>query len=252
MQRDPAAGRRPPLSRRRPTLTELLARGAVDEALALVDAALDEQPGEPVLMQRRAEILGTLGRTDEACEALIGAADHMASRGFGTQAIRALERARAIDADAPGLAERLATVAALEHLDDVSTSPMFEMFMRDELVAVIRELGVLAFEPGEILLFQGQPGRSLYIIASGSVRVYGRGDDGWPVPLALLRAPQFFGEIALLDGGTRNATVVAASAVRVLELTDTGLANVATTEPRVMEVLRTFADQRAASNANLV
>ncbi len=228
----------------RPTVTELLSRGAPEEAMRLVDHALTEQPEEPALLQKRAEILGRLGRREEACRVLVELADHLTGRGFGRGAAAALEQASAIDPEASGIAERLPTLAALLHLDAVSASPLFEMFSRDELVGVVRQLEVRSYEAGEILLVEGKPGDSLFVIASGQVRIYEQGEDGWPSQLGLLQAPQFYGEIAVLDGGVRTATVVAASQVHVLVLGSEGLAHLVRAKPRVAEVLRSFADER--------
>ena len=58
--------------------------------------------------------------------------DFLGGRGFGQGAATALDQAKAIDPDTPGVVERLPSIAALLHLDAVSESPLFEMFTRDE------------------------------------------------------------------------------------------------------------------------
>lgn len=209
-----------------------------------MEAALGDQPDEPALLQLRAEVLGHMGRAEEASAIVVELADRMAGRGFGQRAIELIHMARGLWPSAPGLEEQLRLVAALEHFDEVASSPLFEMFTRDELIEVVRALEAKTFEPGEILLTEGRPGRSLFVIASGTVRIYKTGPDGWPVHLKRLHAPQFYGEIALLDGGVRTATVIAASVVNVLELEPERFEKLRALKPRIEQVLRDFARQR--------
>jgi putative ABC transport system ATP-binding protein len=60
------------------------------------------------------------------------------------------------------------------------------------------------FEPGEIIIREGDVGNELYLISEGEVEVM-RADH----ELARLGPADFFGEVALLSGQPRNATVVA-------------------------------------------
>ena len=57
---------------------------------------------------------------------------------------------------------------------------------------------------GTVLAEEGKPGREFFIIAEGTATVFRSG-----VRLAVLGPGSFFGEMALLDGGSRTATVVA-------------------------------------------
>lgn len=234
-------------SRYRPTLEQLLARGATERALRLVDDALADQPGDPALMELRARVLVRLGRHDEAGRTFLEIADEMVGRGFGARAIALLRQAEACVPPPPGIELRLDSAAALSFLDDVSASPLFEMFTRDELVTVVRGLEVLTFEPGQILMVEGEPGDSLFVIASGQVRIHARFQALLrPREVDLMRAPQFFGEIALLHKSPRTATVTAASRVDVLVLTARSLERIVETQPRVRDVLTAFAEQRLA------
>jgi len=66
---------------------------------------------------------------------------------------------------------------------------------------------------GQVLAEQGTPGREFFIIISGKARAERSG-----VALATLTPTTFFGELALLDGRVRTATVVAESDLRLLVL----------------------------------
>ena len=228
------------------TLADHLQAGDYPAALAIVDDALRAQPDDPELLESRAHVLSRLGRSDEAAAVLLALARRFAERGFGMRAIALLKQAQQLPVPSAAIVQQLLDTAALAHLDDVAASPLFRMFTRDELVAVVQQMQLLSFEPGEILLMQGQPGDSLYVIASGEVRVFATDAQGRLVQRPRMQAPAFFGEIALLRGGARTATVTAASPVAVLALTHDGLQAICAQRPNVRQVLVDYARQRDA------
>jgi CRP-like cAMP-binding protein len=64
-----------------------------------------------------------------------------------------------------------------------------------------------------------------------------------------MREGDFFGEISLLTGGPRTATVTAATRCELLELDRATLDEIARAHPRVLDVLRRFSEERAAATA---
>lgn len=83
---------------------------------------------------------------------------------------------------------------------------LFSACSRKELKEVASLTAPVEATEGEILAREGKPGSELFVIASGSARVTLRGKD-----LAKLYPGDAFGEMALLDGGPRGATVTAAT-----------------------------------------
>jgi small-conductance mechanosensitive channel/CRP-like cAMP-binding protein len=77
---------------------------------------------------------------------------------------------------------------------------------------------VRRFGAGELLVREGELGDSLYIIRHGVVDVSAAGADGRPVHLSELRRPAFFGEMGLMTGEPRNATIRARTDVEVIEM----------------------------------
>jgi hypothetical protein len=133
--------------------------------------------------------------------------------------------------------------AAPEAGQQIVVSPLFQHFSVDEMVAVIAGLHLLTFKRGDVIIRQGQPGNSLYMLTSGKVRAFVK-RDGKNVPVADLNEGAFFGEGSILTGKPRSATVAALTSCELLELDRPTLDDIASRHPHVMDVLREFAARR--------
>lgn len=91
--------------------------------------------------------------------------------------------------------------------------PLFSRMNGRGLEEVGRLTDEIELPAGRELMREGDPGREFFLILDGEVRVERAGRT-----LSTLGSGDFVGEIALLDGGPRSATVVAASPVRLLVL----------------------------------
>jgi CRP-like cAMP-binding protein len=69
-------------------------------------------------------------------------------------------------------------------------------------------------QPGQAVVDEGSQGVGFFVIVDGSARVEVHGKQ-----VNTLKSGDFFGEIALLDGGPRTASVVAETPLKVLGLT---------------------------------
>ena len=74
------------------------------------------------------------------------------------------------------------------------------------------------FGRGQAIFHKDDPGRSLFLIEEGAVRIYLPGPQGGDLTLALLAAGDFFGDLALLDGGPRSASAVATEDTVIMAL----------------------------------
>lgn len=74
------------------------------------------------------------------------------------------------------------------------------------------------FDRGELLFVEGDVGDALLILVSGSVTVFRTSADGERAALNVLEPPEVMGEIALLDGAPRSASVEATEPTLVLSL----------------------------------
>ena len=99
----------------------------------------------------------------------------------------------------------------------IVVSPLFKDFSVEELVAVIGGLNLITFERGNVILREGEPGNSLFMLTSGTVKAFVK-RDGKQVPIAELEEGAFFGEVSILTGKPRSATIVAKEHCELLEL----------------------------------
>jgi len=127
----------------------------------------------------------------------------------------------------------------------IVVSPLFKDFSLDEMVAVIQGLKLITLDPRKVILRQGDPGDSLYVLTSGRVRAFVKSAEGKQTPLADLDEGAFFGEMSVLTGKPRNATIVAVTRCELLELDRATLDSIVARHPRVWDVLQEFARQRS-------
>ena len=93
---------------------------------------------------------------------------------------------------------------------------IFSDLTADELRRVGWMLHARTYLPHEVIVRQGAPGVGMYIIQTGSADVELETSAGGHIHLATLGERQFFGEMSLLDGAPRAASVVAAERTQIL------------------------------------
>jgi CRP-like cAMP-binding protein len=155
----------------------------------------------------------------------------------------------AVDRRHAAVAEATATPAPQGYVPGLRASPLFEDFAEDELLALIQGLRLLTFQTGDIIISEGEPGQSIFVLATGGVRVMVSTPDGRNVSVCSLDEGAFFGEISTLSGRPRSATVVAASPCEMLELDKATLEGIGARHPRVREVIERAYVERAGDPA---
>jgi CRP-like cAMP-binding protein len=96
-----------------------------------------------------------------------------------------------------------------------------------------------AYRSGEIVFSQGDTGDALYGVVSGRIRISAGAADGREIFFNIIEPGDTFGEIALLDGGTRTAAAVATMASELVSIRREHFLAVLEREPRVaLELLR--------------
>ena len=115
-----------------------------------------------------------------------------------------------------------------------------------EPIALCGDLGEVRFEPGEILISEGDPRPGFFIIVSGTVLVR-KGD----AEVARVNAPgAVFGEISALLGTPASASVVAKGAVRALATSD-GAAYLESNAALVLHTARVLAERVVQATASI-
>lgn len=115
-----------------------------------------------------------------------------------------LEACRKLDEGELSPKDRMLSV--LERLLLLRESSLFRALSGEELYSVAEIAHVVAHEPGETVVRSGDPGDALYVVASGKLRIL-KGDK----EIGILEKGAAFGELSLLDGEPRAATIVAIS-----------------------------------------
>jgi CRP-like cAMP-binding protein len=100
-------------------------------------------------------------------------------------------------------------------MDRLAAVPLFSGCSGRELQTIARTVKDIDHEAGTVIAREGDPGVGLFIIVDGKAEVTIGGKR-----TATLGKGEFFGEIALLDGGPRTATVTATTDIELLGLTE--------------------------------
>ena len=99
----------------------------------------------------------------------------------------------------------------------LSKVPLFSTLTEEQLEHLARLLRRKAYAERDVIVRRGAPGDALFILLSGRVKVAYLDDEDETI-IAVMRAGDFFGELAVLDGEKRSADVVALEATEVLML----------------------------------
>jgi len=86
-------------------------------------------------------------------------------------------------------------------------NPIFSGFSEEQIQALLRSARTEVWDPLKVIFTEGDPPEYFYIILAGKVKVSRASGSGDEVSLGILTEGDFFGEMALLDGSARSATV---------------------------------------------
>ncbi len=123
--------------------------------------------------------------------------------------------------------------------------PLFRGLSRRHLAKVAEVGTIRRFHDGAAIVRAGEPGDTLYVVLDGEVSVERRAGGALTLGMGT-----FFGEIALLDSGTRTATVVARGPVVCLAVRQAQFLRLLRREPTIaVELLRELAARLRGTQA---
>jgi hypothetical protein len=226
----------------------LLARREYARAVPLLKREHEKYPSNPRIRLQYADALAGASMSDEAVEQYEATAKYYEDNGLTVQAIAVRKKAEKLRdqlpsksaGDAAGKTEPLFS-------RPVPKSPLFEVLSDVEREAIVKEMELETHDEGSVILNEGDPGTSMYLIASGEVKVFTRGTGSvTSLYLARLGEGDFFGEVSVLSGKPRTATITASQRTELLRLDKEKLDGVLSKHPGIRKVLDEFYRKRAA------
>ncbi|MGE0320848.1 MAG: cyclic nucleotide-binding domain-containing protein [Polyangiaceae bacterium] len=134
----------------------------------------------------------------------------------------------------------------------VRTSSILRAVRAKERHTLVERFVTRAFEAGERIIEQGQSSDGLHLIASGSVQVAHREEDGEALPIAELGVGEVVGEVALVLRRPSNADVVARIPTVTLHLPHVGFHSLIKQHPALLAELYDLAVQRDEQTSSIV
>ncbi len=199
------------------------------------DAQPDKFGSIPQAMWWAVVTLSTTGYGDEIPQSLAGRvlAGVVMTSGIGVFALWA-------GILATGFAEELRRQDFVRKWQLVSAVPLFQKLGSPELVGIVRALRPRNLSAGAVICRKGETGDQMFFIVEGHVSVAAAS----PVELG---PGTFFGEMALITGEPRSATVVATTAVSLLSLHSLDFQVLSSRNPEIAEIIRKTARERRAA-----
>lgn len=233
------------------TGASLLAKREYVRAVPLLKAEHEKYPSNPRIRLQYADALAGAGEFGPAIEQYEATARYYDDNGLTVQAIAVRKKAEKIndqlacdrkehDVPAAGTSEPLFTRT-------VPKSPLFENLTSEERDALVQQMELETHDEGSVIIAEGDTGASMYVITSGEVKVYTRAAGGskGSVYLAKLGEGEFFGEVSMLTGKPRTATITAAQRTELLRLDKEKLDTALAKYPGIRKVLDAFYKKRA-------
>jgi len=258
-------------------LDGFLAAKDYPKALKAIESELRKNPDNLNLRLRQADILELAGDRKRAIFILHDVAESQAKDGFYARAIAIYRKILRLDPEQDvhsQLAQlieddqrsktadlrRRKTGAALserasedaQDLKELAASSLFASFKREALVEVLASTEVRSYGAGDIIVTEGEAGSSLFLIVSGMVKVFTKTEDGANLQLAELGLGDFFGEVSLLTGRPRTATITAHTDVTAIELERTSFDAIVKNHPEARKTLEDFYKRRAEQTVEAV
>jgi small-conductance mechanosensitive channel/CRP-like cAMP-binding protein len=149
-----------------------------------------------------------------------------------------------------------ATPRRIESGIDVHTvlrrTPFFRAFEQPALELLEREVHLREFPPGSVIVREGEAGTSLFIVITGLLEASIKSQATETRVVGRLAPGDVFGEMSLLTGATRSATIIAKMQTTLLEIHKEQLVPILTDRPKVIAELSQLQADRLANNEGVL
>lgn len=122
----------------------------------------------------------------------------------------------------------------MTHLDKVE---LFAGIEPAQLDALQRSGRLRVFPAGTIVVHEGDEGNGMFVVQSGSLKVFSMDENGREITLSLLGPGEYFGELALLDALPRSASVLAVERSELLQIPGSAFLALIESNPACMGVV---------------
>jgi small-conductance mechanosensitive channel len=127
--------------------------------------------------------------------------------------------------------------------EQLSHIPIFEPLSDEETKKLAQASSARVYAPGEAIVHKGRQGNSMFIINRGAVNVQIT-ENGQAKTINKLKANDFFGEMSLLTGQPRSATVIAEEETEVLQIKKKALKPIFETNPTLVKSICEIIEER--------
>jgi signal transduction histidine kinase len=130
--------------------------------------------------------------------------------------------------------------------------PLFGHLGDDDLDRLVDDSALQTLQAGQVLIEEGDPATTAYVVVEGELEILRR-TGGRDVPLGVRAAGEIVGEMSMLTGDRRNATVRAHTPARVLPITRAALDGILASNPAAaLALLRLVMQRLKGAEAQLV
>lgn len=119
----------------------------------------------------------------------------------------------------------------------LGTTRLFAGLREDALRQLAERAIERSYRKGQLIFYQGDVGESLFVVVHGSVKVFVTSEEGDEMVLVTLQTPETFGELALIDGGTRSASAETLEPTSLLAITRSSLLELLRSDPALVDSL---------------
>jgi CRP/FNR family cyclic AMP-dependent transcriptional regulator len=116
-------------------------------------------------------------------------------------------------------------------------TPILQGLALEAQQALIARLGRRRYQRDEVIFRQGDPGETLHLVRHGHLKILAPAETGEDAVLTVVGPGDMFGELTLLDGGPRSATIIAMDDVETLTLSRADFLDLLRRHPPVVEAL---------------